>query len=1204
MVLIVERRMLFFTPSKVFIPSNPKPMNTRKRSFLSLRCLILSQLCLIPGAALIHAQTAPAPSTAAAVTAADTKDVVVLTPFEVVSSTKGYYASNTMSGTRFNAKLSDLASSVTVLTKDQMTDFGMIDINDAFLYVAGTEGSGTFTDYTLDRNGSISDNTQLNPAQANRVRGIAPANVSMGNIETMARVPIDPIGIDALEVSRGPNANVFGLGNASGTVNQVPSSANLQKDKLSIGARVDSFEGYRQSLDVNRVLIQNKLAVRFQEVYQHEGFIRKPSGVDTKRFNAMIKYRPFKNTTLSASYNYYKADGTRTNSIPPRDNISYWIKNGKPTWDPVARVIKVGGLTSVPITATAFPTVTTYVGDTVTNTRNTDFFSATYLGFNDSQLFIDQGGTIGYWAAPAGVVGSSPNGSNFGTVTGNSIQGAYRYLATTGTGDARGTGVRSVLQPLFVTTPTINDKSVYDYENINMGGANYFLDKTETYAFQLDHVFVHNPFHTLALQANFFREDSDRYTRNVIGIANDLGQSGQLFIDINEKRLDGSVNPYFLRPYIGTDKPRTSLAPAKWDTYRAQLAYRIDLTKKEGGLKWLGTHQATVYDEYKYRVNKVYSWRDVMTDSHAWIPAGTYRGNQSTVVGVPANLTVTKSNYRYYVGDATGNNVDFAPEQFSYGTYNYNWGNAATGVFVNEPATLGLGAVSDSTAVTLNSKTIIKTKGGVIQSHFLDGRIVTTFGLREDQVYTLFGQNADPKLLNTDGLTFDYNQTEAWGPKPRAKNVGKTKNTQVIVRPFRDAKFVQNMSNGSKGSSFFADVLNNMSLGFNKSDSFLPQPPRQDFYKNQLPNTTGDDKSYTAGFELFDGKLIIKATRYNNVQKNARDADASVFLQRVTRIDMSPRGQTANPARLLFQADAWLAWQNPTLTTADSRRALVTTATGMSKDLEDFLFDPIPPFAATADLYARGTEIEINYNPTNYWTMAGSVTDSVVVYRNVSNTVNQWITERMPIWTTIVDPRIGSALPGGLAPTTYTNAAGAVVTNTAGLWWNQRYAGATGNQTSAENFDAFVGAPYSAFRALEGKANAQGRRYAARFSTKVDLKGLTDHRLLKKFNVGGAVRWESKGTIGYYGMQTLPAKITDLDPNRPIYDKAHFYLDLFVGYKTKLWNDKVAASFNFNVKNLNQSVGLRPVGALPDGQIHTYRIVDPRQFILSATFEL
>src|SRR5205085_235707 len=96
-----------------------------------------------------RAATAVASNNPATSTTSASEEVLSLSPFEVVSDAKGYYASNTMSGTRFNAKLEDLASSITVMTKEQMTDFGMLDINDVFLYTAGTEGTGTFTDYTI-----------------------------------------------------------------------------------------------------------------------------------------------------------------------------------------------------------------------------------------------------------------------------------------------------------------------------------------------------------------------------------------------------------------------------------------------------------------------------------------------------------------------------------------------------------------------------------------------------------------------------------------------------------------------------------------------------------------------------------------------------------------------------------------------------------------------------------------------------------------------------------------------------------------------------------------------------------------------------------------------------------------------------------------------------------------------------------------------
>ena len=75
-------------------------------------------------------------------------------------------------------------------------------------------------------------------------------------------------------------------------------------------------------------------------------------------------------------------------------------------------------------------------------------------------------------------------------------------------------------------------------------------------------------------------------------------------------------------------------------------------------------------------------------------------------------------------------------------------------------------------------------------------------------------------------------------------------------------------------------------------------------------------------------------------------------------------------------------------------------------------------------------------------------------------------------------------------------------------------------------------------KATENKSRLQIRRYRANFSENFRLVGITEHRILKRFNVGGAVRWEDKGSIGYYGVEQLPAIITALDPNRPIWNKA------------------------------------------------------------------
>ncbi len=162
-----------------------------------------------------------ATNSTAATTTRDPEPVVVLSPFEVTADNHGYYGANTTSGTRLNTKIADLGASITVITKEQMEDFALLNINDIFAYEAGTEGIHNYTEYAVDQNGAVTDSTNLNPQDANRIRGIGAANITFGNFETSGRVPLDPTDVDAVEISRGPNSSIFGIGNTSGTVNSI-----------------------------------------------------------------------------------------------------------------------------------------------------------------------------------------------------------------------------------------------------------------------------------------------------------------------------------------------------------------------------------------------------------------------------------------------------------------------------------------------------------------------------------------------------------------------------------------------------------------------------------------------------------------------------------------------------------------------------------------------------------------------------------------------------------------------------------------------------------------------------------------------------------------------------------------------------------------------------------------------------------------------
>jgi hypothetical protein len=183
----------------------------------------------------------------------------------------------------------------------------------------------------------------------------------------------------------------------------------------------------------------------------------------------------------------------------------------------------------------------------------------------------------------------------------------------------------------------------------------------------------------------------------------------------------------------------------------------------------------------------------------------------------------------------------------------------------------------------------------------------------------------------------------------------------------------------------------------------------------------------------------------------------------------------------------------------------------------------------------------------------------------------------MKVWTSIIDPVLN--VP----------------------WFTHRY---IPNQSAKEYHDTFVAAPLKLAQALAGKSLPQIRKYRANLSTSFRLAGITDHKYLKRFNVGGALRWEDKGAIGYYGLQQLPAIVTDYDSNRPIYDKATLNVDAFFSYRTRLFREKVGASFQLNIRNLNESGRLQPIAVDPDGTPSSFRIVAPRQFILTASFDL
>lgn len=1125
-------------------------------------------------------------------------ETVVLSPFEVVgTNTRGYYAANSMSGTRFNSSLQDLASPISVVTLEQMQDFGMLDLNDVFLYSVNAEGTGTYSAMEVDRNGMLYDNVQLSPNTANRVRGLAAANISYGNFETSMRAPVDPLVLDRVEVSRGPNANVFGLGNPSGTVNQVPAYAYTDRNRAATEFRWDSFDGHRASLDVNRVLIRDRLAVRFSVLDQRDGFVRKPSGVDVSRYNGMVRFRPFQNTTISASFFHYKSTGRRPNFSPPRDFVSYWIQMGRPAWDPVTQTVRVGGQSYGHTQMIAEGNSGGTQTDLFMNQIGKPWNALNRSGgqFQRANLYIDRDGIV-RWSSTNNNTGNTP-------LTGTGSGANYLRLLASTAGPNGATG-QYTDQPLFNAVAQVRDRSLYDWSSINLASPNFMRDEVNTIYATLDHTFFNTDRQMLAAQLGFFREDAERYQDAIVGGSSLGTQTGQLYVDPNERLLDGTPNPFFGRPYVGVLEPRALYHPLEWKTARAQLIYKFDFTRADRFWKWLGMHQVSPYYEYKERVQRRYTYTPALASDHAWLAEGQPgvvanfgRGNQTSIPGGPqVGPGLTKQWTRFYVGDSAGHNVDYAPGSLQYGAYPFIWGT--TGNWRAEPALLKPLASSNGTGGRVNEKTTIKTEGGVLQSQWLNGQLVTTFGLRKDRTYSL--QGATPQLMVNNNTEHDFASLNAWEPGPYRTAQGRTQTAGAVARPFRDFSVIKRWANQGSGLTRLAgELLQGAAIYYNKSDNFIPSPPAVDLFLRSLPNQKGEGKDFGMWLNLFNDRLVIRVNKYENKQLNIRDGDANTIAQRILRFELDDLNVTPDRHRIFQRATDWWRLTNPTWTPAQVEARVLQqmqmTAGQYYALVDNFNAGAI---AANNDITAKGTEIEVYFNPTRYWTISANGEEKKSFNSNISQSIQEYIALRMPVWTSIVDQNFDP----NLVDLTDPDSRGWLPTpdNPKHLWWLHRY---NPSETPEIGFKARVTDPYSVMKQQEGKSRPQVRRYAFRVSTNFKLAGITEHAMLKNLSVGGALRWEDKGAIGYWGVEQFPATITALNPDRPIWDKARLYADLNASYRTKLWGDKTTATFRLNVRNIQEDGRLQGIGAYPNGDLHSYRIVDPRQFILSAQFE-
>lgn len=247
--------------------------------------------------------------------------VVELPPFEVrTDKDEGYAAQNTISGSRLNTNLADTPAAISVFTQEFIEDIGATNIDEISEYAVNTrnnvlDGAGA----ALTNNDPIMD-----------IRGISSGGGG-GRFTNFFKSSIaqNTYNTERAELTRGPNSVLFGVGQPSGGFNVATKKADVRRSRKEVSYRFGSYQQSRATLDINQPIIRDKVALRFNAVYEDQDDWRPFAFNHDQRWQIAGRWQIAKNTRLDVEYEH----GNREFATAPQsgvlDSLSPWIAAGR-----------------------------------------------------------------------------------------------------------------------------------------------------------------------------------------------------------------------------------------------------------------------------------------------------------------------------------------------------------------------------------------------------------------------------------------------------------------------------------------------------------------------------------------------------------------------------------------------------------------------------------------------------------------------------------------------------------------------------------------------------------------------------------------------------------------------------------------------------------------------------------------------------------
>lgn len=264
---------------------------------------------------------------------------VVLSPFQVSeNSDVGYQARESLSGTRLNSSLKDIAGQITVMTPEFLQDLAVTDLNSAMFYSLNTERDSELVDVSGPNIGGAYSTEYpvggIAVAVGGRTRGIGPPNRAHDFFDTV--VPIDSYNTERFTFASGPNSILFGNAQPSGTIDTTFKRASAARARRTVELRFDSPGSSRAVLDVNQPIVKDRLAVRLSGLRNRTEDWREAAFDHSDRVYATATFQPIKSVSLRGYYERSNFHLQAALESLLQDHVTPWIEAGRPAYNNAA----------------------------------------------------------------------------------------------------------------------------------------------------------------------------------------------------------------------------------------------------------------------------------------------------------------------------------------------------------------------------------------------------------------------------------------------------------------------------------------------------------------------------------------------------------------------------------------------------------------------------------------------------------------------------------------------------------------------------------------------------------------------------------------------------------------------------------------------------------------------------------------------------